>query len=170
MPQQVQASWLWQAGASGRLLHLSFPSWSVTKVLQPRSTQRVSAYAHGGVVRIYALKIERSSDTMLSRGDSVLCKQEALSTQMHWPGRQEKARKLLNFNFLFGQRSKLQVSVELISGGDHNRVPESQKSSSMDRMGGGSATTTPTVLFDSFNGDGGNTEAGFGDEEDDDDD
>ncbi|XP_073188797.1 uncharacterized protein [Lepidochelys kempii] len=35
---------------------------------------------------------------------------------------------------------------------------------------GGSATTTQTVLFDSFNGDGGNTEAGFGDEEDDDDD
>ncbi|EMP30462.1 hypothetical protein UY3_12464 [Chelonia mydas] len=34
---------------------------------------------------------------------------------------------------------------------------------------GGSATTTPTVLFDSFNGDGGNTEPGFGDEEDDDD-
>nr|XP_048716727.1 uncharacterized protein LOC125641210 [Caretta caretta] len=33
---------------------------------------------------------------------------------------------------------------------------------------GGSATTTPAVLFDSFNGDGGNTEAGFGDEEDDD--
>ncbi|XP_048714194.2 myb/SANT-like DNA-binding domain-containing protein 7 [Caretta caretta] len=32
---------------------------------------------------------------------------------------------------------------------------------------GGSATTTPVVLFDSFNGDGGNTEAGFGDEEDD---
>ncbi|EMP36646.1 hypothetical protein UY3_06138 [Chelonia mydas] len=31
---------------------------------------------------------------------------------------------------------------------------------------GGSATTTPTVLCDSFNGDGGNTEAGFGDEED----
>ncbi|XP_048696195.2 myb/SANT-like DNA-binding domain-containing protein 7 [Caretta caretta] len=30
---------------------------------------------------------------------------------------------------------------------------------------GGSATTTPAVLFDSFNGDGGNTEAGFGDEE-----
>ncbi|XP_074802204.1 myb/SANT-like DNA-binding domain-containing protein 7 [Natator depressus] len=30
----------------------------------------------------------------------------------------------------------------------------------------GSATTTPAVLFDSFNGDGGNTEAGFGDEED----
>ncbi|XP_074809882.1 uncharacterized protein LOC141987949 [Natator depressus] len=35
---------------------------------------------------------------------------------------------------------------------------------------GGSATTTPAVLFDSFNGDGGNTEAGFGDEEDDGDD
>ncbi|XP_074808157.1 uncharacterized protein LOC141986962 [Natator depressus] len=35
---------------------------------------------------------------------------------------------------------------------------------------GGSTTTTPAVLFDSFNGDGGNTEAGFGDEEDDDDD
>ncbi|XP_074799082.1 uncharacterized protein LOC141981302 [Natator depressus] len=34
---------------------------------------------------------------------------------------------------------------------------------------GGSATTTPAVLFDSFNGDGGNTEAGFGEEEDDDD-
>ncbi|XP_073161826.1 uncharacterized protein [Lepidochelys kempii] len=33
---------------------------------------------------------------------------------------------------------------------------------------GGSATTTPAVLFDSFNGDGRNTEAGFGDEEDDD--
>ncbi|CAM4612779.1 unnamed protein product [Lepidochelys olivacea] len=33
---------------------------------------------------------------------------------------------------------------------------------------GGSATTTPAVLFNSFNGDGGNTEAGFGDEEDDD--
>ncbi|XP_048716226.2 uncharacterized protein LOC125640998 isoform X2 [Caretta caretta] len=31
---------------------------------------------------------------------------------------------------------------------------------------GGSATTTPAVLFNSFNGDGGNTEAGFGDEED----
>ncbi|XP_077692193.1 uncharacterized protein LOC144276158 [Eretmochelys imbricata] len=30
---------------------------------------------------------------------------------------------------------------------------------------GGSATTTPTVCFDSVNGDGGNTEAGFGDEE-----
>ncbi|XP_074979559.1 uncharacterized protein LOC142070157 [Caretta caretta] len=33
---------------------------------------------------------------------------------------------------------------------------------------GGSATTTPAVLFDSFNGDGGNMKAGFGDEEDDD--
>ncbi|XP_073197205.1 zinc finger and SCAN domain-containing protein 32-like isoform X2 [Lepidochelys kempii] len=31
---------------------------------------------------------------------------------------------------------------------------------------GGSATTTPAMLFDSFNGDGGYTEAGFGDEED----
>ncbi|XP_074974185.1 myb/SANT-like DNA-binding domain-containing protein 7 [Caretta caretta] len=31
---------------------------------------------------------------------------------------------------------------------------------------GGSATTTPAVLFDSFNGDGGNTEAGFGDDDD----
>ncbi|XP_077673371.1 zinc finger and SCAN domain-containing protein 32-like [Eretmochelys imbricata] len=30
---------------------------------------------------------------------------------------------------------------------------------------GGSATTTPAMLFDSFNGDGGNTEAGFRDEE-----
>ncbi|XP_073193528.1 uncharacterized protein [Lepidochelys kempii] len=30
---------------------------------------------------------------------------------------------------------------------------------------GDSATTTPTVLFDSFNGDGGNTEAGFEDKE-----
>ncbi|EMP39118.1 Zinc finger and SCAN domain-containing protein 29 [Chelonia mydas] len=35
---------------------------------------------------------------------------------------------------------------------------------------GGSATTTPTVLLDSFNGDGSNTETGFGDEEFDDDD
>ncbi|XP_073207668.1 myb/SANT-like DNA-binding domain-containing protein 7 [Lepidochelys kempii] len=34
---------------------------------------------------------------------------------------------------------------------------------------GGSATTTPAVLFDSFNGNGGNTEAVFGDEEDNDD-
>ncbi|EMP40673.1 hypothetical protein UY3_02088 [Chelonia mydas] len=31
---------------------------------------------------------------------------------------------------------------------------------------GGSATTPPTVCFDSINGEGGNTEAGFGDEED----
>ncbi|EMP34545.1 Dynamin-3 [Chelonia mydas] len=75
--------------------------------------------------------------------------------QMHWPGRQEKARKLLNFNFLFGQHGKLQVSAELISRsdraeligrGDHDGVPELQKSSSMDRTGG------------------------FGDKEDDDDD
>ncbi|EMP30417.1 hypothetical protein UY3_12418 [Chelonia mydas] len=180
---------------------------------------------------------------------------------MHWPGRQEKARKLSNFNFLFGQHGKLQVSAELISRGDHaelisrgdhDGVPELQKSSSMDRTGGtgsdccmgrgicairtvfempkhlsksprgmkdrghnrdpkqcrvnlkelrqayqktreangrsgsepqtcrfydelhailgGSATTPPAMLFDSFNGDGGNTEAGFGDKEDDDDD
>ncbi|XP_074980871.1 uncharacterized protein LOC142070804 [Caretta caretta] len=34
---------------------------------------------------------------------------------------------------------------------------------------GGSVTTTPAMLFDSFNGDGGNIEAGFGDKEDDDD-
>ncbi|XP_048711371.1 uncharacterized protein LOC125639015 [Caretta caretta] len=33
---------------------------------------------------------------------------------------------------------------------------------------GGAATTTPAMLFDSFNGDGGHTEAGFGDEEHDD--
>ncbi|EMP35860.1 hypothetical protein UY3_06964 [Chelonia mydas] len=66
-------------------------------------------------------------------------------------------------------RGKLQVRAELISRGDHDGVPELQKSSSMDRTGGGSATTAPAVLFDSFNGDGGNTEAGFGDEEDDDD-
>nr|XP_048705392.1 zinc finger and SCAN domain-containing protein 32-like [Caretta caretta] len=32
---------------------------------------------------------------------------------------------------------------------------------------GCSATTTPTVCFDSVNGEGGNTEAGFGDKEDD---
>ncbi|EMP35876.1 hypothetical protein UY3_06952 [Chelonia mydas] len=31
---------------------------------------------------------------------------------MHWPGRQEKARELLNFNFLFGQRGKLQVTMQ----------------------------------------------------------
>ncbi|XP_043376149.1 uncharacterized protein LOC122461257 [Dermochelys coriacea] len=35
---------------------------------------------------------------------------------------------------------------------------------------GGSATTTPAMLFDSFNGDGGNTEASFGDKEEDDND
>ncbi|XP_048710328.2 uncharacterized protein LOC125638501 [Caretta caretta] len=164
---------------------------------------------------------------------------------MHWPSRQEKARKLLNFNFLFGQHGKLQVTMmesqnrkrapawteqevwdlitvwgeesmlsELrssfrnaktfvkISQGmkdrGHNRDPKQccvklkelrqayQKTREANgRSGsepttyrfydelhailGGSATTTPAVLFDSFNGDGGNTEAGFGDEEDDDD-
>ncbi|EMP37739.1 hypothetical protein UY3_05022 [Chelonia mydas] len=31
---------------------------------------------------------------------------------MHWPGRQEKNRELLNFNFLFGQRGKLQVTMQ----------------------------------------------------------
>ncbi|EMP42537.1 hypothetical protein UY3_00206 [Chelonia mydas] len=76
------------------------------------------------------------------------------------------------------KRGKLQVSAELISRGDHDGVRESQKSSSMDRTGKSKtcrfydelhATTSPAVLFDSFNGDGGNTEAGFGDEEDDDD-
>ncbi|EMP37342.1 hypothetical protein UY3_05477 [Chelonia mydas] len=34
---------------------------------------------------------------------------------------------------------------------------------------GGSATTTPTMCFDSVNGEGGKKEAGFGDEKDDDD-
>ncbi|XP_074808609.1 uncharacterized protein LOC141987297 [Natator depressus] len=34
---------------------------------------------------------------------------------------------------------------------------------------GGSATTTPSLCFDSFSGEGGNTEAGLGNEEDDDD-
>ncbi|XP_074985886.1 uncharacterized protein LOC142072563 [Caretta caretta] len=170
---------------------------------------------------------------------------------MHWPGRQEKARELLNFNFLFGQRGKLQVTMQsssaevtmmesqnrkrapawtewevwdLITGwGEesvlselrssfqnaktfvkisqgvkdrgHNRDPKQcrvklkelrqayQKTREANgRSGsepktccfydelhailGGSATTTPAVLFDSFNGHGGNTEAGFGDEED----
>ncbi|XP_073165231.1 uncharacterized protein [Lepidochelys kempii] len=172
---------------------------------------------------------------------------------MHWPGRQEKARELLNFNFLFGQRGNMvtmqrssaevtmmesqnrkrapawtkrevrdliavwgeeSVLSELhssfrnaktfvkISQGmkdrGHNRDPKQchvklkemrqayQKTREVNgRSGsepktccfydelhailGGSATTTPSVLFDSFNGDGGNTEAGFGDEEDDDD-
>ncbi|EMP35869.1 Zinc finger and SCAN domain-containing protein 29 [Chelonia mydas] len=31
---------------------------------------------------------------------------------MHWPGRQEKACKLLNFNFLFDQCGKLQVTMQ----------------------------------------------------------
>nr|XP_048705294.1 uncharacterized protein LOC125636366 [Caretta caretta] len=176
----------------------------------------------------------------------------ALSSQTHWPGRQEKARELLNFNFLFGQRGKLQVTMQSssaevtmmesqnckrapawtewkvrdliavwgeesvlselrssfrnaktlvkISQGmkdrGNNRDPKqchvklkelrqaSQKTREANsRSGsepqtrrfydelhailGGSATTTSVVLFDSFNGDGGNTKAGFGDEEDD---
>ncbi|EMP38432.1 Claudin-18 [Chelonia mydas] len=79
---------------------------------------------------------------------------------MHWLGGQEKAREVLNFNFLFGQRGKLQVTMQ--SSSAEVTMMESQKSSSLDLTG--------AVLFDSFNGDGGNTEAGFGDEEDDDDD
>ncbi|EMP32953.1 hypothetical protein UY3_09907 [Chelonia mydas] len=31
---------------------------------------------------------------------------------MHWPGRQEKACKLLNFNFPSGQHGKLQVTMQ----------------------------------------------------------
>ncbi|XP_048703304.2 uncharacterized protein LOC125635550 [Caretta caretta] len=164
---------------------------------------------------------------------------------MHWPGRQEKARKLLNFKFLFAHRGKSSsaevtmmesqnckrapawterevrdliavwgeesVLSELhssfrnaktfvkISQGmkdrGHNRDLKQccmklkelrqayQKTSEANgRSGselqtccfydelnailGGSATTTSAVLFESFNGDGGNTEAGFGDEED----
>ncbi|XP_073161344.1 uncharacterized protein [Lepidochelys kempii] len=150
---------------------------------------------------------------------------------MHWPGRQKKARELLNFNFLFGQHGKLQVTMQSSlaevtmqsssaevtmmesqnrkrapawtkregkKDRGHNRDPKQchmklkelrqayQKTREANgRSGsepktcrfydelhailGGSATTTPAVLFDSFNGDGGNTEAGFGDEEDDDD-
>nr|XP_048711396.1 uncharacterized protein LOC125639034 [Caretta caretta] len=181
---------------------------------------------------------------------------------MHWPGRQEKARKLLNFNFLFawspaachaGQSSSAEVTMQSssaevtmmesqnrkrapawtkrevwdliavwgeesvlselrssfrnaktfvkISQGmkdrGHNRDPkqchvklkklrqayqktreangcsgsEPQTCRFYDELHailGGSVTTTPAVLFDSFNGDGGNTEAGFGDEEDND--
>ncbi|XP_048720104.2 uncharacterized protein LOC125642566 isoform X1 [Caretta caretta] len=174
---------------------------------------------------------------------------------MHWPGRQKKARKLLNFNFLFawsraachaGQRSSAEVTmmesqnrkrapawterevwdliavwgeesvlselhssfrnaktfVKLSQGmkdRGHNRDrkqchvklkelrqayqktreansgsgSEPQTCRFYDELHailGGSATTTPAVLFDSFNRDGGNTEAGFGDEEEDDDD
>ncbi|XP_073169680.1 sialate:O-sulfotransferase 2 isoform X2 [Lepidochelys kempii] len=37
---------------------------------------------------------------------------QGLSTQMHWPGRQEKAHELLNFNFLFGRCGKLQVTMQ----------------------------------------------------------
>ncbi|XP_077692624.1 uncharacterized protein LOC144276434 isoform X1 [Eretmochelys imbricata] len=172
---------------------------------------------------------------------------------MHWPGRQEKNRALLNFNFLFGQRGKLQVTMQSssaevtmmesqnrkrasawterevrdliavwgeesmlselhssfqnaktfvkISQGmkdrGHNRDPKQchmklkelrqayQKTreengcsgsepktccfyDELHAILGGSATTTPAMLSDSFNGDGGNTEVGFGDEEDDD--
>nr|XP_048709602.1 uncharacterized protein LOC125638195 [Caretta caretta] len=170
---------------------------------------------------------------------------------MHWPGRQEKARELLNFNFLFDQRGKLQVTMQsssaevtmmesqnhkrapawterevrdlIVIWGEesvlselrssfrnaktfvkisqgmkargHNRDPKQchvklkelrqayQKAREANGRSGSepqtyrfydelhailgcSATTTPAVLFDSFNGDGGNTEAGFGDEED----
>ncbi|XP_048704588.1 uncharacterized protein LOC125636074 [Caretta caretta] len=170
---------------------------------------------------------------------------------MHWPGRQEKACELLNFNFLFGQHGKLQVTMQSssaevtmmesqnrkrapawteqevrdliavwgeesvlselrssfrnaktfvkISQGmkyrGHNRDPKQcrvklkelrqayQKTreanshsgsepkicrfyDELHAISGSSATTTPAVLFDSFSGDGGNTEAGFGDEED----
>ncbi|XP_074798995.1 uncharacterized protein LOC141981213 [Natator depressus] len=170
---------------------------------------------------------------------------------MHWPGRQEKARKLLNFNFLFawspsachaGQSLSAEVTMmesqnrkgapewterdliavwgeepmlselrssfqnaktfvkisQVMKDRGHNRDPKQcrmklkelrqayQKTREANgRSGsepqtcrfydelhailGGSATTTPAVLFDSFNGDGGNREAGFGDEEDDDD-
>ncbi|XP_074980952.1 zinc finger and SCAN domain-containing protein 29-like [Caretta caretta] len=181
---------------------------------------------------------------------------------MHWPGRQEKASKLLNFNFLFawsptachaGQPSSAEVTMQSSSAevtmmesqnrkrapawverevrdliavwGEESMLSELRSSfrnaktfvkisqgmkdrghnrdlkqcrmklkelrqayqktrEANARSGsepqtcrfyeelhgilGGSATTTPAVLFDSFNGDGGNTEAGFGDEEDDD--
>nr|XP_048709358.1 zinc finger and SCAN domain-containing protein 32-like [Caretta caretta] len=172
---------------------------------------------------------------------------------MHWPGRQEKACKLWNFNFLFGQRGKLQVTMQSssaevtmmesqnrkrapawtewevwdliavwgeesvlselrssflnaktfvkISQGmkdrSHNRDPkqccvklkalrqayhktreangrsrsEPQTCHFYDELHailGGSATITSTVCFDSVNGEGCNTEAGFGDKEDDD--
>nr|XP_048692103.1 zinc finger and SCAN domain-containing protein 29-like isoform X1 [Caretta caretta] len=170
---------------------------------------------------------------------------------MHWPGRQEKARKLLNFNFLFawspaachaGRSSSAEVPMmefqnrkrapawterevrdliavwgeesvlsELRSGFRNaktfvkisqgmkdrgcNRDPKQcrvklkelrqayQKTREANgRSGsepqtcrfydelqailGGSATTTPAVLFHSFNGDGGNTEAGSEDKKD----
>ncbi|XP_074802562.1 uncharacterized protein LOC141983378 [Natator depressus] len=147
---------------------------------------------------------------------------------MHWPGRQEKNRELLNFSLLFGQHGKLQVTMQSSSAEGtmqsssaegtmmesqnrkrapawteregmkdrgHNRDPkqcrlklkelrqayqktreanghsgsEPQTCHFYDELHailGGSATTTPAVLFDSLNGDGGNTEAGFGDEED----
>ncbi|EMP24732.1 Zinc finger and SCAN domain-containing protein 29 [Chelonia mydas] len=175
---------------------------------------------------------------------------------MHWQGRQEKAHKLLNFNFLFGQRGKLQVTMQSssaevtmqnssaevtmmesqnrkrapawterevrdliavwgeesvlselrssfrnaktfvkISEGmkdrGHNRDPnqcrvklkelrqayqktreangrsgsEPQTCRFYDAFVGVPPPTPPAVLFDSFNGDGANTETGFGDEE-----
>ncbi|XP_073190640.1 uncharacterized protein [Lepidochelys kempii] len=149
---------------------------------------------------------------------------------MHWPGRQEKARELLNFNFLFGQQGKLQVTMQssstevtmqsssaevtMVESQNCKRAPAWTEQEGMKDRGhnkdlkqcrvklkklrqayqktreangrsgsepktsrfydelhailGGSATTTPAVLFDSFNGGGGNTEASFGDEEDDD--
>ncbi|XP_077668140.1 uncharacterized protein LOC144262288 [Eretmochelys imbricata] len=179
---------------------------------------------------------------------------------MHWPGRQEKARKLLNFNFLFawspaachaGQSSSAEVTMQSSSAevtmmesqnrkrapawtewevrdlitvwGEESMLSELRSSfrnaktfvkisqgmkdrghnrdlkqccvklkelrqayqktgEANGRSGsepqtcrfydelhailGSSATTIPAMLFDSFNGDGGNTEAGFGDEED----
>ncbi|EMP40945.1 hypothetical protein UY3_01762 [Chelonia mydas] len=173
---------------------------------------------------------------------------------MHWPGRQEKAHELLNFNFLFGQHGKLQVTMQsssaevtMMESQNRKRAPAWTKQEVWDliavwgeesvlselcssfrnaktfvkisqgmkdrgndrdptqcrvklkelrqayqktrevngRSGsepktchfydelhaflGGSATTTPAVLFDSFNGHGGKMEAGFGDKEDDDD-
>ncbi|EMP26834.1 hypothetical protein UY3_16083 [Chelonia mydas] len=48
----------------------------------------------------------------------------------------------------------------------HNRDPKQCRVKVKEL--GGSATITPTVCFDSVNGEGGNTEAGFGDKEDDD--
>ncbi|EMP25652.1 hypothetical protein UY3_17241 [Chelonia mydas] len=49
---------------------------------------------------------------------------------MHWPGRQEKACELLNFNFLFGQRGKLQVTMQsssaevtMMESQNHKRAP-----------------------------------------------
>ncbi|EMP39982.1 hypothetical protein UY3_02780 [Chelonia mydas] len=47
------------------------------------------------------------------------------------------------------------------------RDVEKKGGSNLGSLCGSSATTTPAVLFDSFNGDGGKTKAGFGDKEDD---